>query len=68
MERETAFLEVVVEAVMNRSPKTVEPDALAASAVYVMEKHGIMALPVVGAAGELLGIVHLHDLLRANAV
>ena len=68
MERESAFLEVPVEAVMNRSPKTIEPDALAASAVYVMEKHGIMALPVVGGAGELLGIVHLHDLLRANAV
>ena len=68
MERESSFLDVPVEAVMNRSPKTIEPDALAASAVYVMEKHGIMALPVVGAASKLLGIVHLHDLLRANAV
>ncbi|HSL69262.1 MAG TPA: KpsF/GutQ family sugar-phosphate isomerase [Longimicrobiales bacterium] len=68
MEREPGFLEVQVDEVMNRSPKTVEADALAAAAVYLMEKHGIMAMPVVGPAGRLLGIVHLHDLLRANAV
>jgi arabinose-5-phosphate isomerase len=68
MEREPAFLDVPVEAVMNRHPKVVEPDALAAAAVYLMEKHGIMALPVVDPDQRLLGIVHLHDLLRANAV
>ncbi len=68
MEREPAFLEVPVETVMNRHPKVVEPDALAAAAVYLMEKHGIMALPVVDPQIRLLGIVHLHDLLRAHAV
>jgi arabinose-5-phosphate isomerase len=68
MEREAAFLDVRVEDAMNRNPKTVEPDALAASAVFLMEQHGIMALPVVGADRQLQGIVHLHDLLRANAV
>jgi arabinose-5-phosphate isomerase len=68
MEREPGFLDVPVREVMNANPKTVEPDALAASAVFLMEKHGIMALPVIGPGAELLGIVHLHDLLRANAV
>jgi arabinose-5-phosphate isomerase len=68
MEREPAFLDVPVREVMNPSPKTVEPDALAASAVFLMEKHGIMALPVIASTGHLLGIVHLHDLLRASAV
>lgn len=69
MERDPEhFLEVVVDEVMNRNPKVIEPDALGAAAVYTMEKHGIMALPVVGADHRLLGIVHLHDLLRANAV
>jgi arabinose-5-phosphate isomerase len=33
-----------------------------------METYGIMALPVVDAEKRLLGIVHLHDLLRAGAV
>lgn len=68
MEREENVLDVRVDTVMNRSPKTTEPDALAASAVYVMEKHGVMALPVLDAGRRVTGIVHLHDLLRANAV
>ena len=68
MEREPGFLDVPVREVMNPNPKTIEADALAASAVFLMEKHGIMALPVTDPTGQLLGIVHLHDLLRANAV
>ncbi|MEX2283680.1 MAG: KpsF/GutQ family sugar-phosphate isomerase [Gemmatimonadota bacterium] len=71
MEREPAFLDVAVEQVMNRSPRTVEPDALAAAAVYLMEtggRSGIMAMPVVDPEHRIVGIVHLHDLLRANAV
>jgi arabinose-5-phosphate isomerase len=71
MEREERFLEVAVEQVMNRTPRTVEPDALAAAAVYLMEtggRAGIMAMPVVDPEGRIVGIVHLHDLLRANAV
>jgi arabinose-5-phosphate isomerase len=53
---------------MNSAPKMVDADELAAAAVYTMEKHGIMALPVVSADRRLVGMVHLHDLLRANAV
>jgi arabinose-5-phosphate isomerase len=71
MEREPRFLDVPVEQVMNRSPRTVEPDALAAAAVYLMEtggRAGIMAIPVVDPEHRIVGIVHLHDLLRANAV
>lgn len=68
MEREENFLEIPVHRVMNRSPKTIDPDELAASAVYLMETHGIMALPVVDEERRLLGIVHLHDLLRAGVV
>ncbi len=68
MEREENVFEVRVEQVMNRTPKTTEPDALAAAAVYVMETHGVMALPVVDAERRVVGIVHLHDLLRASVV
>jgi len=68
MEREEKFLDVTVDAVMNRTPKTIQGDELAAAAVFRMETHGIMALPVVDAENALVGIVHLHDLLRANAV
>jgi arabinose-5-phosphate isomerase len=62
------FLDVKVDEVMNRGPKMIEANALGAAAVYLMEQHRIMALPVVDSERRLLGIVHLHDLLRANAV
>jgi arabinose-5-phosphate isomerase len=68
MERQAEkFLDVKVREVMNRNAKTVESDELAAGAVFIMEKFGIMALPVVE-KGRLVGIVHLHDLMRAGAV
>jgi arabinose-5-phosphate isomerase len=68
MERREDFFDVPVRDIMTHRPRVTEPDALAAAAVYQMETHGIMALPVVSADGRLMGIVHLHDLLRANAV
>lgn len=67
MERSEKFLDVEVGEVMNRQAKTIESDELAAGAVFIMEKFGIMALPVV-ADTKLVGIVHLHDLMRAGAV
>jgi arabinose-5-phosphate isomerase len=68
MERQEDIFDTPVGDVMNRDPKVVESDELAAAAVFVMETHGIMALPVVSAERRLIGLVHLHDLLRANAV
>lgn len=58
------FLERPTREAMSPDPHLVTPDALAAEAVRRMEEHGIMALPVVDGDRVLLGIVHLHDLLR----
>jgi arabinose-5-phosphate isomerase len=68
MEREEDVFAIGVERVMNRTPKVTAADALASAAVYVMETHGVMALPVVDGERHVVGMVHLHDLLRANAV
>ncbi|HEX7241963.1 MAG TPA: KpsF/GutQ family sugar-phosphate isomerase [Longimicrobiaceae bacterium] len=68
LEREEHFFGIVVSEVMTTSPKTAEPDGLAAAAVGVMERHGVMALPVVSEEGRVVGMVHLHDLMRAGAV
>jgi arabinose-5-phosphate isomerase len=68
MERQEDIFDTPVSEVMNPTPKTVAVGELAAAAVYIMEKHGIMALPAVDEAGHLRGMLHLHDLLRANAV
>jgi len=68
MGRDQGFLDVPVLDVMTRTPKTVRADELASAAVHLMEKHGIMALPVVGGDARLEGVVHLHDLMRSGAV
>lgn len=68
MEREERFFEIAVSDVMTRQPFTVRPADLAAAAVGVMERHGVMALPVVDEANRVVGMAHLHDLMRAGAV
>jgi arabinose-5-phosphate isomerase len=67
-ERDPGFLERPVTGVMTRRPRTASPEELAAAAVGTMERHGVIALPVVDADGTVAGAVHLHDLMRAGAV
>lgn len=68
MERREDVFDIRVREIMTESPKVTKPDVLGAAAVYQMEENGIMALPVVDENHRLLGIVHLHDLMRAGAV
>lgn len=67
-ERDSDFLERRVSDVMTRSAKTAAPADLAGAAVGAMERHGIIVLPVVDEGGAIVGVVHLHDLMRAGAV
>ncbi len=55
---------------MTRSPRTIGPDALAAEALHVMNarERPVTALFVVDPEGAPLGILHIHDLLRAGLV
>jgi arabinose-5-phosphate isomerase len=50
---------------MTRAPKTARPDQLASEALEILNSTKITALIVVE-AGKPVGIVHLHDLLRAG--
>jgi arabinose-5-phosphate isomerase len=54
-----------VEEVMTARPKTVRPDQLASEALQILNDSKITALLVVE-AGKPVGIVHVHDLLRAG--
>lgn len=65
-ERDPDFLGRSVSQVMTRMPKTAAPDDLAAAAVGIMERHGVIVLPVVSEEGAIEGVVHLHDLMRAH--
>ena len=54
--------------VMNRTPRSIGPDALAAEALHQMNTatSPFTTLFVVDAAQKPLGILHIHDLLRAG--
>jgi len=67
MEKTNHFLDLPVGQVMTQTPKATTPDELAGAAVRVMEQHGIMALPVLDGGRKVIGIVHLHDLMKAGA-
>ncbi len=59
------LLEARVDDVMTRNPKTIRPDQLASEALELLNSMKITALMVVE-AGKPVGIVHIHDLLRAG--
>jgi arabinose-5-phosphate isomerase len=52
---------------MTRMPKLIEPQALAATALEVMERSGpITSLIIVDGDFRPAGVIHLHDILRAK--
>jgi arabinose-5-phosphate isomerase len=59
------LLQARVEEVMTHSPKTVTPDQLASEALEILNSSKITAL-IVAEAGKPIGILHIHDLLRAG--
>ena len=63
--RRNLGLDTPVEAVMTRHPRVIGPDALVAEALEVIS-HKISNLLVME-DGEVVGIVHFHDLLRLGA-
>ena len=67
MQREADVMGVPVTQVMSRTPRTAQADELGSAVVYRMEQNGIIVMPVVDDAGRLVGVIHLHDLMRAGA-
>lgn len=54
--------------VMVGDPKTIEPDKLCEDAVLKMQQHSITALFIADEERKPVGIIHMHDLLRAEIV
>ena len=67
MQREADFTGIPFETVVNTSPKVAHASELGSAVVYRMELHGIMAMPVLDDGGAVVGVVHLHDLMRSGA-
>lgn len=57
-----------IGALMTTNCKTISPDALAAEGLNLMEVNKITGLLVVNDARELVGVLHMHDLLRAGVI
>lgn len=49
-------------------PKRIRPDELAAAAVAIMEQYSITSLVITDDSSRPVGLIHLHDLLRAKVV
>jgi arabinose-5-phosphate isomerase len=62
------FSKIAAGALASRRPKLIGPDELAAKAVEMMERYSITTLVVVDNTKRIVGVVHLHDLLKHGIV
>lgn len=65
-ERQLDLHSARIRDVMHSGGKTIDPGALAAEALFRMEQAQITSLIVTEQDGPILGVVHMHDLLRAG--
>jgi arabinose-5-phosphate isomerase len=56
----------VIQHIMTKNPKVINPGTLAVDALRIMESHKITALIVTDEQKKPVGVVHLHDILRVG--
>ena len=67
LERGIDIMSASAGGLMTRNPKRIRKDELAAKALNIMEQYAITSLFVTGdEEGVPVGIIHLHDLLKAG--
>lgn len=66
LQKTTDVTHITAEMVMTKRPKTITGDVLAAVALQEMEAHNISQLIVVDKANRPVGMVHLHELVKAG--
>ena len=57
---------LLIKDVMTVNPKRISGDEYAASALHLMEKYSITALAVVDSSDMPIGVIHIHDILKAG--
>jgi arabinose-5-phosphate isomerase len=58
----------VINQIMTKNPKVIRPGILAAEALHIMETFKITSLIVTNEKSQPVGVVHLHDILRAGVM
>jgi arabinose-5-phosphate isomerase len=66
LQKTTNVANLTAAEAMTRNPKTIRPDILAAVALEEMETFSITQLVVVDGSHHPIGMVHLHDLVKAG--
>jgi len=59
----TELKEKLVDELMTRAPKTIDPDASLAQTIEIMQRDEITTLATIDGDGHLEGYIHLHDIL-----
>ena len=57
------FLKLAAKEVMTKNPQTIAENSPTYDALNIMEQRQITVLPVVNSRQEVVGILHLHDIL-----
>ena len=57
---------LLIKDVMTVNPKRISGDEYAASALHLIEKYSITALAVVDSSDMPIGVIHIHDILKAG--
>jgi arabinose-5-phosphate isomerase len=60
--------DIIIDDIMHINPKVITKDMLAIDALTIMQENKITGLLVVSNDKTLIGILHMHDLLRAGVV
>ncbi len=63
-----ADIHTTIEQLMTKNPKVIRPGLLVAEALNIMETHKITALIVTNEKNNPVGVVHMHDILRAGVM
>lgn len=66
LDQETNIHTTQIQSVMSKNPKTITGNILAAEALNLMETFKITSLVVIDHVRKPVGIVHIHDILRAG--
>jgi len=68
LDKQVNIHSTMITDVMTANGKTISADCLAVDALSLMQTHKITALLVVDTQQTLIGVLHMHDILRAGVV
>lgn len=66
LEKRVSLAKATAGGLATKRPKTIGPDELAAKALQIMEEFSITSLVVTEGKGRVVGVIHLHDLLKSG--